>query len=323
MPSDFVVLIATAGRPTLLGRTLESIASCELPSNYRETIVIENGEQHGVEDVVKAAPSVLAARYLHDPVANKSSALNTALEFIGDAFIFFADDDIRLAPETLVAYEKASRDHTSGFMYGGPTEVDYEDRPEEWLRQYLPASARGWELTDDSMLERPCFLGFNWAAFRCDVVDAGGFDPNRGPGAPTMSTGQESEMQERLLAAGCKNVYVPEARVWHYVPKNRCSEEWLVKRSFRSGVSRGIQESGSGGLRVGRYPLWVIRRRITSRLRAFISFNPKARFLAAARRSYNRGLFEGFRQAEKLSQTSSETTPSPSPAVQVAAEPKE
>ena len=65
------------------------------------------------------------------------------------------------------------------------------------------------------------YLGCNWAAFTGDLRAAGGFDANFGPGSPTGATGQEAEMQERLLARGVRQVDVPDALVWHYVPEER------------------------------------------------------------------------------------------------------
>jgi hypothetical protein len=41
MASEMRVLLATAGRPKLLRRTLESLARCHIPSIYRETVVVE------------------------------------------------------------------------------------------------------------------------------------------------------------------------------------------------------------------------------------------------------------------------------------------
>ena len=47
------VLIAAAGKPTLLKRTLDSLAAAQKPGSYRGTLVVENGPQCGVEAVVR------------------------------------------------------------------------------------------------------------------------------------------------------------------------------------------------------------------------------------------------------------------------------
>lgn len=240
MASEIVVLIATRERPELLCRTLSSLGECRLPEGYRETIVIENGTRAGAEAVVAAAPSHLRARYLFEPRGNKSAALNVGLERVSDdALVFFTDDDVRLHPGVLEAYAAASAGTAGGVYYGGPVEPDYEERPPDYLMHFLPPSARGWPPPGE-LPSTHRFVGFNWAAFARDIRALGGFDPRFEAGSSAKSTGDESQMQDRLLASGVRHRFVPEARVWHYVPKTRCSVDWALRRAYRNGVAEGI-----------------------------------------------------------------------------------
>src|SRR5687767_7840972 len=198
-------MLATAGRPDLLARTLASLADCPRPQGYRQTIVIENGAQRGAEEFVRSAETSLNCRYRYVDEGNKSVALNAGMADVGeeDALIFFTDDDVRFAPCTLTAYAEAAADRPAGgVFFGGPTEVDYEQEPPEWLKRYFPTSARGWtpKINDADGRDVPAiyFMGFNWAAYARDIRAAGGFDANRGPGAASGSTGQEADMQRRL-----------------------------------------------------------------------------------------------------------------------------
>lgn len=243
------VLIATGGdRPQLLDRTLASLAACRQPLSYRETVVIENGGDGGCEAIVQRHHAALRTRYLYQREGNKSAALNTALETIDRGLIVFADDDVRFDPGVLIAYAEATADCDRGVYFGGPVSVDYAgDPPPDWLVPYLPASAVGFELTDQATpLMKGHFLGFNWAAFVCDLKRLGGFNPERGPGAASGATGQEGDMQDRLLAADHEPRYVPEARVWHWVPPERCSVEWALHRRYRSTVNQGVQAARKG-----------------------------------------------------------------------------
>lgn len=235
MTESLYVLIPTYGRAPLLGRTLSSLASCVLPACYRETIVVENGPKAGAEAIVAAADTRLRARYVHVEKANKSNALNEALKMLPDeALVVYLDDDVRLDPNVLTAYANAAVAGERCY-FGGPLSVDYEVAPPEWLIAHLPASAVGWEPAEDE--EVRAFFGANWAARVGDVKAAGGYDVRRGPG--TSSVGQEYEMQWRLKESGLTPMYVPGALVWHYVPQERCSPEWLLKRAYRIGTSMG------------------------------------------------------------------------------------
>lgn len=246
--SRLIVIIPTHGRPTLLGRTLESLSKCDIPKGYAETVVIENGPKSGAETVVRDTAIKyphLKIRYMHVERANKSHALNEAITTVGDSLIVFFDDDVRLEPDTLMAYATAAETQSGASFFGGPVSIDYEQVPPAWLVPLLPRSAQGYELFDRGVMSGE-FLGFNWAARSSDLITAGLFDPDFGPGSPTGATGQESDMQHRLRDLGLRDVGVEGARVWHYVPKNRSTFRWLLRRKYHMGISNGVRCAAGG-----------------------------------------------------------------------------
>lgn len=245
MEPRFTVVIATAGRPTLLNSTLRSLSECRLPSGYAETVVVENGAKGLAEEIVGRHRSKLAARYVHVPEPGKNNALNMALATIGDGLVYFTDDDVRFSANTLQAYAEAACSRTSRAYFGGPTGADYESSPPDWLIPYLPRSARGHSYAGAAESNRLWFLGFNWAAFAQDIVAAGGFDLAVGPGSVSGSTGDERDMQARLADRGCAAVYVPDAMVWHHVPPERCDAKFALNRAYREGIFVGLKHIGS------------------------------------------------------------------------------
>lgn len=262
-------------------KTLVSLAECRKPEIYCGTIVVENGPRAGAQDVVRQAPRNLSARYVYEIQGNKSAALNKVLKDLNEGLIFFTDDDVRLDPDILALYAEASAATEHGCFYGGPVGVDYEVPPLEWLKPYLPASARGWAPHNEWKPDgREYFLGFNWAAFAADLKDAGGFDIDKGPGSRSGSTGQETDMQMRLLRNGLYGIYLPAAWVWHYVPSARCSPRWALKRNFREGISIGLDTRRADPAIFG-YPLWTFKqlaKRTFEALCASLSRDPRTRF---------------------------------------------
>lgn len=233
-----VVVIPTANRVDLLERTLKSLAACTLPTCYERTLIVENGSRHGARAVVERFPDELRFDYLYSEPPNKSTALNLALDEVeGHELLLFTDDDARFDSNWVAAYAEAAEGVSGGVMYGGPFGVDYEVEPAPWIVPYLPYSAQGRTEWDVGGSRFDAFLGINWAAFAHDIETVGRFDESRGPGLPAV--GQEYEMQYRLHKAGVRQVLLPGTRVWHYVPAERCSREWLVDRRFRTGVSVG------------------------------------------------------------------------------------
>lgn len=238
-----MVVIPTAGRPRLLQRTIASVCDCPLPETFGHLIVVENGTRSGAKEIVAQTSPKLKARYVYSAANGKSAALNELLESLPEALIVFLDDDVRVDPGMLMAYDSAASGIGGGVFFGGPFGVDYEQEPGDWLKRYLPGSACGWRIdaTESQPIDTPCFLGFNWAAFASDLKCVGGFSPLYGPGSITGCPGQETEAQCRLLQAGVVGRYVPDAKVWHYVPRERCSPQWVVERSYRRGIRIGFE----------------------------------------------------------------------------------
>lgn len=298
MTHEFTVVIATGGdRPELLRRTLDSVSKAAKPGNYARTIIIENGGDRNVETMVQSFRESLATEYIYRPEGNKSKALNEVLEIVPESLLLFLDDDVVIHGDLLMMYAEAASEREKSMFFGGPVAPDYVDgEPLPWVRPYLPPSARGLQWHDLKKVDRPLFLGANWAAFTADLKAAGGFDPDRGPGAATGSTGQETTMQERLLARGIAGHYVPEAWVWHHVPAERCSEQWAIARSYRNGLSEGLAYVEKGKYILG-WPIDIWRMRAHSWARnvaAALSCYHPWRFKAKWWRSHTRGFMKGF-----------------------------
>lgn len=242
-----VVVIATAFRNRLLHRSLESLSECALPDSLDEVVVVENGEKAGAESVCKEFGNRLPIRYLHVEVANKSVALNRAFETLKGKLAVLFDDDVRFDQRTLITFEQAMKrraEFPPMSFFAGAVLPDYEEAPHEELRPYLPGSVMGWSLGDsERVFDQPDALGANMAVFVDDALSLAGFSAKHGPG--TSSRGQESEMQQRLLGCGGKGIYLPDAVVWHYVPKERCSTQWALKRQYQMGVMHGLKHKNA------------------------------------------------------------------------------
>ncbi len=290
MAQKLVVIIPTSGRSILLNNTLDSLAKCKKPAIYDETILVENGPKSGVEEIALKYNEELNTRYVYVSIGNKSNALNNALKTVKDSLVYFTDDDVRLEPGVLEAYAVAAGEKLEGEFYGGPFQAEYVRKPPEWLNEFLPVSAVGWSLGEKpKYIEKGnLFIGFNWAAFDKDVKRLGGFSLLHGPGSKIGAVGQETEMQKRLLENGVKGNYVPEAKVWHLVPPERCSPEFTAKRAFKWGIQNGLDYNGS----ITR--LW--RRSLIDGVRAFAGLaqrEPPKRFKPYYKFCFSSGMVKG------------------------------
>ena len=249
MTTRLFVLIAACGQPALLRRTLGSFAACNKPVGYAGVVVVENGPPVGLDAIVAEFAPGHRFQYVYSEPPNKSLALNRALAVVGDALVVFTDDDVQVPCNTLVAYARGAS-NCGGEFYGGPIIPDYEgEPPPAWLLRYLPRSAAGWKLDASvkAQIAQPEFIGPNFAAFAGDVLGIGGFDTRLGPGKHMQSPGEDTEIQERLLARGARGYYLPDAAMRHLVRANSATVEFAIHRAERNGVYWGISQARRQG----------------------------------------------------------------------------
>lgn len=235
---DTSIIIPTYRRPALLERVLRDLASAPLPAELREVLIVENGRRDGTEAICEQYADQLPVHFHFVDEPGKSNALNVALHLTDAEYIVFYDDDVRIDPAGPDAFIDGAHRYGPGHFFGGPVRPEYAgEPPADWMRPWFTTCVIGWSLGDE---EQPHdeFLGANWAAFRSDLLGAGGFVRGLGPNAEFRTVGQEVEMQERLLARGVRGVYLPDASVQHYVPEHQCTLGWLRKRWYQQRMSR-------------------------------------------------------------------------------------
>ena len=234
-----IIIIPTCQRGELLERTLQCLVDADRPDTLKRVFVVENGKKEQAETKIERFRSVLPLEYRYTPEGSKSAALNLVLEECSGEFVVFFDDDVRIDPACVRAYADAAKGKAGGEFYAGKCNVDYDVPPPEWLKDYLPYSAKGWSYGDEIReLKEPLALGFNWAAFADDLKRAGNFNANIGPGR-LISVGEETDLQKIMFSQGVKGIYLPAGLVWHHVPEERCSLAWTLERNRRMGLLVG------------------------------------------------------------------------------------
>ena len=236
-----IIIIPTCQRGELLERALQCLVDADRPETLKRVFVVENGKKEGAEAKVDKFRDRLPIEYRYTPTGSKCAALNLVLDELSGEFVVFYDDDVRIHPGALRAYANAAAGKTGGEFYAGKCLVDYDSPPPDWLKHYLPYSAKGWSYGEEICeITKPLALGFNWAAFSDDLKRAGNFDINIGPGR-VISVGDETELQLIMFSQGVKGIYLPEGTVWHHVPADRCSPDWTLERNRRMGKVVGFK----------------------------------------------------------------------------------
>jgi succinoglycan biosynthesis protein ExoM len=215
-------------RPAGLARLLESLARQKLPPELAcEVVLVDNAPCEASRSVALAWRGPWPLRRFEEPVRNIAIARNRAVDEANGRWLAFVDDDETVHETWLAAYvERARRGESDGFF--GPVLPRDEEVATRWLAPAL-FYARPRHRTG-TLLPRADLRTSN-ALVRAALFQGRRFDPVYG-----RSGGSDTELFGRMLRAGARFEWCDEARVVEWIPRERHTPRWLMRRAFRGGV---------------------------------------------------------------------------------------
>ena len=196
-----------------------------------------------------AVPGLLpGAEVLACPAPGLSRARNAALERCagaGDEVLAFIDDDALAHDGWFDAlsggWASAAEDVAA---IGGPVLAVFESGRPEWLTDRLLSGVSAVDHGGEARVLHPpeeVLFGANMS-FRVAAARAvGGFDPRLGHTAGREFFGEDDDVQVRLVAAGGRVLYLPEAGVDHLIEVGRTRPTAFLRRRLRLGISAGLR----------------------------------------------------------------------------------
>jgi glycosyltransferase involved in cell wall biosynthesis len=223
-----------------------------------------------------------------EPIPGLSHARNAAVAVARGDFILWIDDDVLVTKGWLSAYADAIEHAPNVAVFGGPILPQYENEPPRWLRraieidpniEFIFAIKRGDGWADrfgaDDVGRFP--FGANMM-IRTAEQRRFGFDTEMGRVGRKMINGEETRIISKILRETGWGRWVPEARVDHYIGRERQCVTYL-RRYARGAGATAVLDGGFGPARaVAGVPLWVWRQAIGGELshwRARITRDPE------------------------------------------------
>lgn len=280
------VILCTYNRSRTLSSTLANLLGQSLPDSVEwEILVLDNNSTDGTREIAEAFCRAYPKRfrYLFEEKQGKSYAMNRGIREAQGEIVAFTDDDVTLEPTWLW---NLTADLNDGIWVGasGRTLPEKGFVSPPWLspgRKYglAPLAIFDRGESERELTEAP--FGNNMA-FRKSVIEKyGGIRTDLGPcsGSDRPQKSEDCEFGNRLLLAGERFVYRPNAIVYHLVPPERLKKGYFLQWWFdkaRSDVNAfGIPNLG---WRVCGVPMRLIPRLAIWAMRWMVAVDPVRRF---------------------------------------------
>jgi GT2 family glycosyltransferase len=223
------LIIPSRGRASLLRQAVEAVLRRETVPD--EIVVVDQSEEADRELPRLANDRPCAIRYIHSRSRGSSAARNEGVRAATGTLLLFIDDDMVVAAAWLAAMTGALRDRGPGVVVTGrvaPLSVSDE--------AFVPSTT-----ADDARaeyvgrLDRDVLYAGNMGLHRDVVTQIGEFDERLGIGAPFRGA-EDNDFGFRLLEAGFRIAYVPEALAYHVAWRDRRAQSRV---HWNYGVGQG------------------------------------------------------------------------------------
>ncbi|MES1925712.1 glycosyltransferase [Salinisphaera sp. T31B1] len=273
------LVLTTYNRADLLVEALESIGRSIVGDHVVvEVIVVDN---NSTDDTATQVERVIARgfpfelRYVFEAEQGLSAARNRGTAEARGSIVVFMDDDQRIAENYLADVELVFEE-SGAQCVGGPLLYYNATQLPKWLPhllQYIGQFDAGpvqCDLTPDGELLR----GGNMAILKKDLVALGGYDTRLGRRGELLFAKEETDLQERLYAAGGRIAYDPRLIQYHFLRPERYNKNYWRRNRFDWGRTtyqyENRSETVTGGDRLGGVPRWYLRYLLTRDLPRYV-----------------------------------------------------
>ena len=199
------VIVPTCNRPAQLRECLTALSLQTYPRADFEVLVVDDGSEPPIEDVVDAFGNTIDVRLIRQANQGAAAARNTGVASARGAVIAFTDDDCRAATDWLERL-LARLDGAGELLVGGRVVNALDDNVFAATSQLILEMAYAHHDADGAAQ----FLNSSNMAVDADLlVRLGGFDPTFRVAA------EDRDLCTRWHESGRALVYAPDAEVAH------------------------------------------------------------------------------------------------------------
>jgi len=239
MSAAISVVVPTCDRPAGLNELLAALRRQEPVDGSFEVIVVDDGSRTPVADQLGGTAEGLDLDVIRTENRGPAAARNTGVAAARGEFLAFIDDDCLPATDWLSTLDRARREYPEATL-GGRTVCGLSGNRWAESSQALEDAVYRRANRDPS---RSRFLSSkNLAMPRALFRRCGGFDP-------AFRFSEDRDLCARLVGAGERLVYLPDAVVEHMNPSDR-RRFWRQHFGYGQGARRFHRRHSGGSPRV-------------------------------------------------------------------------
>ena len=246
------IVICTHNRSALLLKTLESINNATIPPQADIAIlVVANACQDDTTKKLKEYQKrqidneLLPVKFVEEPKAGKSCALNKALSLIKYGWICFIDDDHRVDENYFNSVIYAIVNYPDTNIFCGKIIPDWTGGEPAWVHekgqyQITPFPVPYFDLGDNTLTlsgQNSIPGGGNLIVEKKVFERIGNFSEALGPKGHNLMGSEDSDFILRALDASEKLDYLPAIIQYHYVDLSHLKLSYLMLKSFQRNRS--------------------------------------------------------------------------------------
>jgi glycosyltransferase involved in cell wall biosynthesis len=244
--------ISTYNREKYLPGVLESLAKQTLDHTLFEVVLVDNNSPGNTKEIFEkfaGSNKNISCHYYLETNQGLSYGRNRGIAEAKGKYITFIDDDAFLAENYLEKIYSYFESHNKVAAIGSKILLHYESIVPAWENKYLNSLLGYFNIGDNEkeFTKNDYPRGSNMS-FRMDVFEKVGlFNVDLGRKGSGMGGSEEKDIFKRIYNfPELKVVYIPDALVYHCVPIERTTREFIKKQALGTGASERIRVKNEG-----------------------------------------------------------------------------
>ncbi len=310
MTPTLTVLISSHNRIGLLKRTLRYLNEARRPRDWTVDVLVAanactDGTHAMLDRYVRDAPNapaeppLLRLRWVAEPRAGKSFAINCAIPLLLSSRVAFVDDDHRVDAEYLESVCRAAEAYPDADILCGRILPDWDGSEPRWVHDDGPYRIYPLPVPRYDLGDRPLASphevttpGGGNLVLRTALFDrVGDFSVAYGPVGRGLGGAEDHEWVLRAIAAGAKVQYVPDIVQYHYVDPTRLKTAYVVRKAYERSAS-AVRVGGANDGK-GIVPAYMLRKAAQYSLAVLASVRAEQRRFHLVRLAASLGEIKG------------------------------